>query len=176
SVGLIPENELSREAGIVLDPMTSGPKVNDSMETSMEGVFACGNVVQVHDLVDYVTQEASLAGRCAAEYVLHPSDLTKQKTLVQTLPGKGIRYIVPQNIEAPLGITGKEVLKLFFRVDNVYEKVTICVSQAGEVLSEIKKRKVSPGEMEQLVLREEQLKQLKTGAPLEICIMKGGQS
>ncbi|MCG8501277.1 MAG: FAD-dependent oxidoreductase [Firmicutes bacterium] len=156
SVGLIPENELSKSVGITIDPVTAGPVVNESMETSVEGIFACGNVVHVHDLVDYVTQESNLAGRCAARYVLDMHPVTEGKT-IKIMPGNGVRYVVPHVIR-------KERLqdenKLFFRVTEEYKQVKIRIKCADEVIRAVKKIKVAPGEMESLELTEEVLKKL----------------
>ena len=156
SVGLIPENELSKSVGITIDPVTAGPVVNESMETSVEGIFACGNVVHVHDLVDYVTQESNLAGRCAARYVLDKHPVTEGKT-IKIMPGNGVRYVVPHVIR-------KERLqdenKLFFRVTEEYKQVKIRIKCADEVIRAVKKIKVAPGEMESLELTEEVLKKL----------------
>ena len=156
SVGLIPENELSKSVGITIDPVTAGPVVNESMETSVEGIFACGNVVHVHDLVDYVTQESNLAGRCAARYVLDKHPVTEGKA-IKIMPGNGVRYVVPHVIR-------KERLqdenKLFFRVTEEYKQVKIRIKCADEVIRAVKKIKVAPGEMESLELTEEILKKL----------------
>lgn len=156
SVGLIPENELSKSVGITIDPVTAGPVVNESMETSVEGIFACGNVVHVHDLVDYVTQESNLAGRCAARYVLDKHPVTEGKA-IKIMPGNGVRYVVPHVIR-------KERLqdenKLFFRVTEEYKQVKIRIKCADEVIRAVKKIKVAPGEMESLELTEEVLKKL----------------
>ena len=98
SVGLIPENELSRTAGIEIDRATGGPVVNESMETSLEGVFACGNVVHVHDLVDNVTQESMLAGRCAAQYISGQRGTGEDAQVISTVAGDDVSYVVPQRI------------------------------------------------------------------------------
>lgn len=163
SCGLIPENELSREAGIKIDSITSGPIVNDCMETSIKGVFACGNVVHVHDLVDYVSEEGARAGRYSAEYILSCKENGEKRSVKycedatashKHLPGRrtitvsagnGIRYTVPQliNLEA---VQGR--IKVFFRVADVYKNVRIVARCNDKVLVERKKIKVAPGEME----------------------------
>lgn len=153
SVGLIPENELSREAGIPIDSATGGPVVNELMQTEFEGVFACGNAVQVHDLVDYVTQESRLAGAGAAAYVLGKGGTASSGESISTLPGEGVRYVVPQSISMGHGA------KLFFRVTNVYRNVTIVVKSGGTTLYTSKKFKVVPGEMESVELSPENLSQ-----------------
>lgn len=145
SVGLIPENELSRQAELAIDPRTSGPKVNEAMETSVEGIFACGNVVHVHDLVDFVTEEARRAGASAAKYV--QTGWKAKEASVVTEPGTGIGYVVPQSIRSE---ALEDKLQLFFRVRNVYKAVKIQVSLDGEVVHSVKKRHLAPGEMERL--------------------------
>ena len=153
SVGLIPENELSRQAELDIDLKTSGPKVNEAMETSVEGIFACGNVVHVHDLVDFVTEEARRAGESAAKYVNTGSKGAAADVL--TAAGGGISYVVPQNIRTA-NLTEK--LQLFFRVRNVYKNVKVEVKLDGEVIHSVKKRHLAPGEMERLALPTEALK------------------
>ena len=126
SCGLIPENELSRGAGVDLSPVTNGPVVNDSLETSIPGVFAAGNVLHVHDLVDYVSQEAETAGQSAAAYLAQ----AEQKKIVE-IPvrcGSGIRYTVPQKIRLE---SRDEDVTLRLRVDGVYQNKRLSV-WAGE--------------------------------------------
>ena len=148
SVGLIPENELSGNARVKIDPATSGPVVNESMETSVEGIFACGNVLHVHDLVDYVTEEGRLAGKCAARYILE-GNCARALAGIRTVAGRGIRYVIPHIIR-------KELLhkenKLLFRVDDVYRDVKISVICGQDVIYSAKKRRVNPGEMESIKL------------------------
>lgn len=143
SVGLIPENELSENVGVQIDKKTQGPIVNESMETSIDGIFACGNVVHVHDLVDYVTEESRRAGEFAAKYV---KELIKNsETVIKTQAGNGIRYIVPQSVR--LENIDKE-LKLFMRVTDVYKKVKLIIKADDNIISQHKKRQLNPGEME----------------------------
>lgn len=156
SVGLIPENELSQDAGILLDPVTSGPVVNESMETSVEGIFACGNVVHVHDLVDFVTEESRLAGRCAAEFVLKGPGKSNTEA-IRTTPGKGVRYVVPQKIRKE---SLKGEIRLFFRVDDIYRDTEIIVKQDSKIIYKIKKKKVAPGEMESIRLRAAEMEKI----------------
>lgn len=151
SVGLIPENELSREANIEIDPVTSGPVVNESMETSEKGIFACGNVVHVHDLVDYVTQESKMAGRCAAKYVMRSSEFS-QCEVYRTSAGNGIRYVVPQIIRKDFI---QQESKLFFRVTDIYKNINIVVRSGDDILFSKKKLKAVPGEMENVKLSPE---------------------
>lgn len=145
SVGLIPENELSEEAGVLIDPRTSGPVVNEAMETNLEGIFACGNVVHVHDLVDFVTQESQRAGRFAAKYIQKQLD-TKQ-TEIQTIAGEGIGYIVPQKVRIS---NIEDKLELFMRVKQVYNQVEVVVKTNQGILKKVKKRHMAPGEMEHM--------------------------
>ena len=164
SVGLIPENELTQNAGISLCSITNGPNVNDHLETDLSGVFACGNVLHVHDLVDFVSEEASLAGKAAAKYV------SKQKTLggfkldtatsiqnnpIQVLPKNGVRYTVPQTID----FDGMEdTLIVRFRVADVYKNRFISVYYDDNRVQHKKKKVLAPGEMEQVVLLKSSFK------------------
>lgn len=153
SVGLIPENELSRGAGVGIDGRTSGPIVNESMETSIEGIFGCGNVVHVHDLVDFVTAESKRAGKNAAKYV--QGMLSHDGNTINTVPLNGIAYIVPQKIKENNLV---EPLTLFMRVRNVYKDVEMVVMCDGKEIKRIKRKHLAPGEMEKIVLNVEELK------------------
>ena len=146
SCGLIPENELTKAAGIPLDRITNGATVNEHRETETPGIFACGNVLHVHDLVDYVSEEAELAGRSAAEYVANGR---KTGEPVHLLTKGGVRYTVPQRIDAP----GSEDVRLYFRVGRVLNNVLLTVKCGDEVLYKKKKRRMTPGEMESVVLK-----------------------
>ncbi len=146
SVGLIPENELSRNMGVEIDAVTSGPIVNESMETSIDGVFACGNVVHVHDLVDFVTKESQLAGSCVSEYI-KKCDNDENESELNTVAGNRVRYVVPQRIRIS---RLKKQSKLFFRSDNAYRDVEIVVKNNDRVIYRKKKRMVAPGEMESI--------------------------
>lgn len=148
SVGLIPENEISNQARIEIDPITSGPKVNESMETSRNGIFACGNVVHVHDLVDYVTEESIKAGRSAAKYVKKE---LKDSHSCDVEAGEGIRYIVPHDVRME---NVDKTLDLLMRVDNVYKNVQMVVKVDGKEVKRLKKRHLAPGEMERVKLRK----------------------
>ncbi len=143
SIGLIPENELSVKAGIQIDRNTSGPIVNESMETSIDGVFACGNVVHVHDLVDFVTEESRKAGKSAAKYV--KNELKKDGPVITNKAGNGISYIVPHKIGVE-NLEGK--IDLLMRVRNVYKDVKMVVKADGVTMKEIKKKHLLPAEME----------------------------
>lgn len=152
SVGLIPENELSKNAGIQLDPITGGPVVNESMETSIEGIFACGNVVQVHDLVDWVTEESRRAGRCAAKSV--HKKLSVSKRPMKTKGEKGVRYVVPHKVQKE---NINERLTLMLRVEDVYHNAKLIVKDGERVIKTIKKRHLAPGEMESIELTFKEL-------------------
>lgn len=152
SVGLIPENELSRSAGIALDPVTGGPKVNEAMETSVPGIFACGNVVHVHDLVDWVTEESRKAGKNAAKFVT--GKLVSDAEAIMTKPGKGVRYIVPQSIRLE---NVEEKLDLMMRVDNVYPKAKMVIKANDQVIKTMNKTHLAPGEMESVTLNKKDL-------------------
>jgi NADPH-dependent 2,4-dienoyl-CoA reductase/sulfur reductase-like enzyme len=144
SVGLIPENELSREAGVEIDTTTNGPVVDSRLQTSVPGIFACGNVVQVHDLVDFVTEEAARAGRAAAQYLRETSACGRWNTM----PGRGVRYVVPQTL-----CDDGEDKTLFFRVSGVYRDCA-AVARCGDKVVARKKRPIcTPGEMERLTVK-----------------------
>ncbi len=154
SVGLIPENELTREAGIAIDPVTSGALVDENCQTDCEGIFACGNVLQVHDLVDYVSDEAERAGIGAAEYVKNGK---KESAAVATKAGNGVRYVLPQTVHTE---SGKDV-SLFLRVVQPYGKVRFTVSCGEEVLTTAVRLKAAPGEMEKLTIKADKLSTVK---------------
>ena len=152
SVGLIPENELSKTAGVPLDRVTSGAVVDQDRQTAVEGIFACGNVLHVHDLVDYVSEEAEIAGKSAVAYI---QGLTAERTDIPLTTDGKIRYTVPQRI------TQKKDVTVFFRVADVYRNVTIRVSDGDRVIYSKKKLKVAPGEMESITLRPDQFADAK---------------
>lgn len=192
SVGLIPENELSNEAGAEIDPITGGPVVNDLMETSIRGIFACGNVAHVHDLVDNVTEESRIAGKGAAEFILNslrqnntsPDNASlagNQEMGNQEMPeqtgdtvydntvrvsvGKGIRYVVPQRICTehlinPLDKNSRGEVKLLFRVNDVYSNVRINLMADEKIIHSIKRKKVTPGEMESMVITKKLMEEI----------------
>lgn len=146
SVGLIPENELSKKAGIDIDLVTRGPIVNEAMETSVEGIFACGNVVHVHDLVDFVTEESRRTGKNAAKHV--KNELKNTKKFI-TKPGEGITYIVPRTVRLE---NVEDQLDLFMRVNNVYKDAKLILRADGNVIKSLKKKHLAPGEMEHIKL------------------------
>ncbi len=149
SVGLIPENELSRGIGVAMSPVTSGPAVNDCLETSREGIFACGNVLHVHDLVDYVSEEATLAGRNAAAYVM--AGEKKPGRPVGITAENGVRYTVPQTLDI---VNMQDSVTVRFRVADVYRDRSIAVYYDGVPVLRRKKKVLAPGEMEQVVLKK----------------------
>lgn len=152
SCGLLPENELSRSAGVMLSPVTSGPIVNDSLETSIDGVFACGNVLHVHDLVDYVSQEATTAGKNAASYIQHGK--TKDARIVEIIPEDGVRYTVPKFVR-PTEMEDK--LTVRFRVGAVYKNCAIVTYYDDTLINKRKRPVMAPGEMEQVILDKSKL-------------------
>ena len=169
SVGLIPENELTKEAGVKMNQVTSGPDVNDQLETSVEGVFACGNVLHVHDLVDYVSEEATLAGSNAAAYVeKQRGEKTEQaQPHVAVLKAEnGVRYTVPQTIDVN---NMKDQVVVRFRVADVYRDRIICVYLDGERVQARKKKVLAPGEMEQVILNKEELQKYPDLKEIVIC-------
>ncbi|MEG0873754.1 MAG: FAD-dependent oxidoreductase [Clostridiales bacterium] len=149
SVGLIPENELSKKAGVPIDPVTGGALVNNRRETGVPGIFSCGNVLHVHDVVDFVSEEAEIAGASAANYLLGKRRTGK---VFAMNPGAGVRYIVPQAVDITQGDT-----KVFLRSDNVYRDVYVVVSANGSEIARQKKRIVTPGEMEIINLDSQDL-------------------
>ncbi len=162
SVGLIPENELSGGMGVKLNPITSGPRVNESLETNIEGVFACGNVLHVHDLVDFVSEEAAAAGRNAAAYVRGLKEAACGQSVsnkaadreISLTVGTGVRYTVPETICVR---RMDERLTVRFRVGGVYKNCYVSVYFDEERIMRRKKNVVAPGEMEEIVLTKEQL-------------------
>lgn len=146
SVGLIPENELSRETGVTINPVTNGPEVDQHMQTSVPGIFASGNVVHVNDLVDNVSTESETAGREAARYALRGQQAKRGR--VRVGGGSNVRYVCPHSLDIPEG--EGESVPLFFRVLNPEKGVTISVMDGDTVLASKKARLVNPGEMERI--------------------------
>ncbi len=163
SVGLIPENELSKNAGIELDRITNGPSVDEYRETLHKGVFACGNVLQVHDLVDYVTEESQIAGEGAAKFIKGEK---KSGDYINTQGTNGVRYIVPQRINKE---TDKDV-KLYFRVGQVFKNVKLVVKCGDEVIMSKNKKKMAPGEMENVLIKLDTVKSLPADSTLTVTI------
>lgn len=152
SCGLLPENELSKTAGVDLSPITSGPVVNDSLETNIPGVFACGNVLHVHDLVDFVSQEATNAGKNATKYIKE-GEVTSAKQ-IEILPVDGVRYTVPKYVRPEVM---DDTLTVRFRVGQVFKGCAIATYFGDTLISKRKRPVMAPGEMEQVVLKKSQL-------------------
>jgi len=168
SCGLIPENELSGKLGVELSPVTSGPVVNESLETNIPGVFACGNVLHVHDLVDYVSEEAGAAGTFAAEYVTQK--FAEDVTEISICPEGGVRYTVPASIH-PHRMQDKQIVR--FRVGNVYKNCEVCVYFDDTCIMRLKKKVMAPGEMEQVILQKKKLQEYEDLSKITIRIEQG---
>ena len=163
SVGLLPENELAKQAGVELSRVTGGAEVGENMMTNLDGVFECGNVLHVHDLVDFVSEEAKHAGACAAEYVAAGKAEECDKVRVETYGG--VRYTVPQyfmkdGIYSPVGIK--------MRVANVFKRVRISVTADGEEVAGKNKQIVTPGEMETLTLDNAEVEKIKNASVVRV--------
>ncbi len=151
SIGLIPQNELATGANVTLSPITGGAVVDENMMTSVDGVFECGNVLHVHDLVDFVSKESEDAGRSAAEFIKTGS---VDRNYVETRGVDGVRYVVPQRLSKDCKA---DKLQLKLRVGNVFKNVRLVVEADGEEIYSKKKQIVTPGEMESIVLNEDQI-------------------
>jgi pyruvate/2-oxoglutarate dehydrogenase complex dihydrolipoamide dehydrogenase (E3) component len=163
SIGLIPENELTRKAGIEIDRRTSGPVVYENMETSAPGIFACGNVCHVHDLVDFVTAESIRAGKAAAENAAGAKPAS-EKTL-ELANGFGVVYTVPQKIR--LDYVGKSA-EVFFRVNRTFKNVQIQVKSGDELIARFNREHMTPGEMERIILPKVLMKKIADSATVWI--------
>ena len=152
SCGLIPENELSKSAGVTLNPITSGPIVGDNLETNIDGVFACGNVLHVHDLVDYVSQEAIVAGKNAADYIQNGTKADTKR--VEIVAESGVRYTVPKYVRPE---EMEENVTVRFRVGDVYKNCVIATYYDDELINKRKRPVMAPGEMEQVILSKKKL-------------------
>lgn len=161
SCGLIPENELSRAADVKINPATNGPVVNESFETSVPGIFACGNVLHVHDLVDYVSEESARAGKSAAKYVRSSSGDSGSEIKIVT--GNGVRYTVPSVVRL---VELEDDLIIRFRSTGVFKDSYIDVSLDGTQKIHRRKQIITPGEMEQVILKKDDLLNI-TG---DICV------
>lgn len=168
SVGLIPENELSTNVGIELDRRTNGPIVDSTMSTNKEGIFACGNVVHVHDLVDFVTKESRIAGKQAAAYVLNKKKnlekIKEKMSVATTVAGDGISYIVPQSIN----LDSNEDINLFMRVRNIYKNKKLVVRSGNKVILEKKRLHMIPSEMEILKIDTQKLRDIKENITISV--------
>lgn len=149
SVGLLPENELTRALGAEMDPRTNGAVVYENMETSIPGVFACGNVLQVHDLVDFVSEESSRAGAAAAAYIRSGETPSRRTLAVEN--GSAVTYTVPQRIRVEAAGKGVQV---FFRVNRVFGKSAVTVTAGEKRIARFKREHMAPGEMERIFLPE----------------------
>ena len=148
SVGLIPENELSKTAGVNLNPVTNGAFVDQNRQTEVEGIFACGNVLHVHDLVDFVSEEAEIAGKAAVDYI---NGVKGEKCEIKIVADGKVRYTVPQII------TEKKDVTVYFRVADVFKNKKICVYNGDNLLYNKKKQKLAPGEMESIQIKADML-------------------
>ena len=166
SCGLIPENELSSGMGVELNPVTSGPVVNESLETNIPGVFACGNVLHVHDLVDYVSEEAENAGKNAAAYVKGIRNETEKDPVAIRCEG-GVRYTVPSLVRVAYM---QEEQTIRFRVGDVYQNACLTVRFNDEIVMKINKRVMAPGEMEQIKLKKSKLEEFEGLREITVCV------
>ena len=166
SVGLLPENELTRQADVEMSNLTSGAVVDDTLQTSKEGIFACGNVLHVHDLVDFVSAESFKAGKATAEYV---QGKKRVGTYVSVKDGDGVRGVVAETVLVPDG--DAENVQIMFRPSGVYENAYIRVMDGEKELIKQKKRILTPGEMAELILKPEVVKGL-SGADVTVSIVK----
>ena len=161
SVGLIPENELTTAAGIPIDPITNGAVVDENCQTAVSGIFACGNVLHVHDLVDYVSEEAERAGISAAKYA---AEECSAGAYIPTEAGNGVRYVLPQQVHVN---SGKDI-SLFMRVTKPFGKVRFSVTSAGEELAFASRLKAAPGEMEKITVKADRL--VSVNAPITVSL------
>lgn len=167
SVGLIPENGLSEEAGVILHHRTKGPIVNESYQTNIEGIFACGNVLHVHDLVDFVSIESEKAGKAAAKYIKKP--FSNEGDCFEALPGNGISYIVPHKVSAE---RLDDNLELFMRPTGVFKNAKLIVKADGEVIKTLNKKHLAPAEMEIVKIKKELLLNIEKELTVEVEVAK----
>lgn len=166
SVGLIPENELSKLAGVALSPATQGAVVDDLLQTNQPGIFACGNVLHVHDLVDFVSTESIKAGKAAAKYIM---GIRGNERSAAVRDGAGVRGVVPQCIRLPKSREDAEAIQVMFRPSCVYENATIRVLDGNTEIYKVKKRILAPGEMADITLKPELVAAL-TGSEITVQI------
>lgn len=174
SCGLIPENELSTKLDVSLSPVTGGPLVNESLETNVPGVFACGNVLHVHDLVDYVSEEAGRAGKFAAEYIRQTAgdgagtaSAADGSIGIPLIPSGGVRYTIPQSIRLS---HMEDTLLVRFRVGSVFTDAVLTVTAGDTCLLRQKKKKLAPGEMQQIILKKSAIP--ADAQSITICVAK----
>ncbi|MGS0971669.1 MAG: NAD(P)/FAD-dependent oxidoreductase [Candidatus Izemoplasmataceae bacterium] len=167
SIGLIPEQSLAEKAGIILHSKTKGPMVDESYQTNIDGIFACGNALHVHDLVDFVSTESERAGKAAAQYIKR-SDKNVGLS-VNTIANKGISYIVPQTIH-PKSI--EQNLELFLRVDGVYQDMDLVIKSGDKEIKRYKKRHLAPAEMERIIIPKQWLVDINHDLEISLEAMK----
>lgn len=161
SVGLLPENELSQMAGVLLSPITSGPIVDSSMMTETEGIFACGNVLHVHDIVDFVTRESRVAGKKAADFAIGNAVISSN---INSIAGTGIRYVLPQKI-----VKGQdESVNLFMRCDKIYRDAYVTAESNGNVIKKKRMRIMIPSEMISMELKKEDFANLTSDITFKV--------
>ena len=154
SVGLIPENKLLEDAGIAIDPHTNGAVVDENLQTNVPGVFSAGNVLHVHDLVDYVSGEAKEAGARAAQYIKGGKTDSLKENIVQIIPENGVRYTVPSTIRLS---HMKNTQTVRFRVGREYRNVKVCIYADDQLLRSLPKKTMAPGEMENIILMDKDM-------------------
>ncbi len=164
SIGLVPEKELAEKAGVKISPITGGAIVDESMMTSVDGIFECGNVLHVHDLVDFVSKESEDAGKSAAKYILEGAKSDKK---VNITGADGVRYVVPHYLSKTAEV---DKLQLKMRVANVFKNKRLVAELDGEELLSKKKQILTPGEMESIILTSEQIKRIQSGEKLTLCL------
>ena len=169
SCGLIPENELSLTAGVTINGATNGPVVDDTLGTSVPGIFACGNVLHVHDLVDFVSEESGRAGQNAAAYIKSHGSRANAPDIVRITAGNGVRYTVPSTVDRANAADGIHVR---FRVRNVYKGCTIKLQSGNDVILSKKKRISVPSEMEDVIISPEMLRGIS--GDVTVMIEEGG--
>ncbi|MBR5409107.1 MAG: FAD-dependent oxidoreductase [Clostridia bacterium] len=162
SVGLIPENELTKNVGIAIDRVTNGAVVDEMRQTDHKGVFACGNVLHVHDLVDFVTMESQLAGQGAADYIL--GNAPAEAVYVNTTTGNGVRYLVPQRVN----VKNPNDVKLYFRVGKIYKGAKVVLEIDGRIISSKKRPKLAPGEMENVIISAAELAKMDENSTITV--------
>ena len=164
SIGLLPENELAKSATVKLSPITGGATVDENMMTSVDGIFECGNVLHVHDLVDFVSKESEEAGRSAARYI---KENRADRDYVEAVGCEGVRYVVPQYVSKN---TQSEQIHLKMRVSNVFKNVRLVGLIDGKEIFSKKKQIVTPGEMETVTLNKAQIDEIRKGKRLEVTL------
>lgn len=168
SVGLLPENELSKKAGVKINPLTNGPFVDAHLETNVDGIFACGNVLHVHDLVDFVSEEGEMAGMSSAGYIKNQFKSSDNRVFIQCKDG--VKYTVPTTVDKN---TINDDVTVSFRPTGVFKNCRVCAAYNREILTSKKRPVAAPGEMEKLTLKREIFDNIKSGETVEIYIEEG---